>query len=255
MPHHYTPKVECVCQNCGKDFLTLPAYIRKGGGKYCSADCYHAAHRGENNRLWRGGPVQKSCERCGEAFFVKPYEAETAKYCSYKCLNKANGEKRVGTGKGRYVSEYVFVYAPDDPHANARGWALEHRIIASEMIGRPLRPDEHVHHGPAGKTVNLPSNLQVLTASEHHALHGRTHPRREISRENRRLRLRKVYKEWRAAVLARDDHRCRDCGATGKLRAHHVIPMADDITRALDVENGLTLCLPCHLKRHRKISS
>jgi 5-methylcytosine-specific restriction endonuclease McrA len=44
---------------------------------------------------------------------------------------------------------------------------------------------------------------------------------------------------FRAAVLARDGHRCTRCGSTWNLHAHHVKP-------GYDVESGVTLCGRCH---------
>ena len=46
-----------------------------------------------------------------------------------------------------------------------------HRVIAEQIIGRPLRPGEIVHHIDGDKHNNSPSNLQVMTQSEHIALH------------------------------------------------------------------------------------
>ena len=31
--------VQCRCLICGKEFLTFPVWIKKGGGKYCSRKC------------------------------------------------------------------------------------------------------------------------------------------------------------------------------------------------------------------------
>lgn len=47
----------------------------------------------------------------------------------------------------------------------------EHRVVAEEMIGRPLMPNEIVHHLDGNKQNNNPSNLRVMTQSEHVKLH------------------------------------------------------------------------------------
>lgn len=46
-----------------------------------------------------------------------------------------------------------------------------HRIVAEQMLGRPLRRDEIVHHKDGNKQNNNPSNLEVMTQSEHARLH------------------------------------------------------------------------------------
>lgn len=43
----------------------------------------------------------------------------------------------------------------------------EHRKVAEEMLGRPLLSCEIVHHKDGDKHNNDPSNLQILTQSEH----------------------------------------------------------------------------------------
>jgi hypothetical protein len=47
----------------------------------------------------------------------------------------------------------------------------KHRIVAEEMLGRPLLPEEVVHHIDHDKTNNDPSNLQIMTRAEHARLH------------------------------------------------------------------------------------
>lgn len=46
-----------------------------------------------------------------------------------------------------------------------------HRVIAEQMIGRPLLKGEIVHHIDGNKHNNDPANLQVMTQSEHMRLH------------------------------------------------------------------------------------
>lgn len=47
----------------------------------------------------------------------------------------------------------------------------EHRVVAEQMIGRSLTSDDHVHHKDGNKHNNDPSNLEVMTRSEHLKLH------------------------------------------------------------------------------------
>ena len=46
-----------------------------------------------------------------------------------------------------------------------------HRVIAEQMLGRPLEKGEIVHHIDGNKRNNDPSNLMVMTQSEHCRLH------------------------------------------------------------------------------------
>ena len=46
-----------------------------------------------------------------------------------------------------------------------------HRMIAEQMLGRPLEKGEIVHHIDGNKRNNDPSNLMVMTQSEHCRLH------------------------------------------------------------------------------------
>ena len=54
---------------------------------------------------------------------------------------------------------------------------------------------------------------------------------------------------WRLAVFERDKYTCQECGCIGgKLNADHIKPLSIFPELALDLENGQTLCVPCHKK-------
>lgn len=71
--------------------------------------------------------------------------------------------------------------------------------------------------------------------------------------ERRDQRLSIEYKRWRYDVYLRDGFACRHCGDDrgGNLHAHHVKAFADHPDLRLDVDNGITLCEPCHWALHR----
>lgn len=57
------------------------------------------------------------------------------------------------------------------PLADSNGEVFEHRLVASQALGRGLRPGEHVHHINEDKLDNRAENLEVVDATEHARLH------------------------------------------------------------------------------------
>lgn len=84
------------------------------------------------------------------------------------------------------------------------------------------------------------------------------HPRWQggITSENRRVRSKIEWKKWREAVFARDKFTCKECGMTGVfLEPHHIVPVRSDKNNVYNLNNGITLCRPCHKKTIWKESS
>lgn len=54
------------------------------------------------------------------------------------------------------------------------------------------------------------------------------------------------FRKWRAAVLQRDGGICKQCGATGRLDAHHILPLSKSRDFAFKRMNGVLLCRKCH---------
>lgn len=75
-----------------------------------------------------------------------------------------------------------------------------------------------------------------------------------ISPENERQRKTAAYREWRLTVFDRDGYRCVECGDRSReghrvrLHADHIKPFATHPHLRLVIENGRTLCAPCHRK-------
>ena len=72
--------------------------------------------------------------------------------------------------KDRWVDPkgYVFVRCdPDHPNAKSKyGWIAEHVLVMSELLGRPLRRGESVHHRNLIKSDNRPDNLELWTSHQ-----------------------------------------------------------------------------------------
>lgn len=58
------------------------------------------------------------------------------------------------------------------------------------------------------------------------------------------------YRKWRQAVFIRDGFRCRECGASKDLQAHHIQSWMSCKELRYSVDNGITLCRKCHLEAH-----
>jgi len=80
----------CVCINCGNAFETFPAEIRKGGGKFCSQNCYHKwisenkTKSGKKSNFWKGGKVERKCKYCGVSYYTYPSQIKWrgSNFCS-----------------------------------------------------------------------------------------------------------------------------------------------------------------------------
>ncbi len=128
-------------------------------------------------------------------------------------LKKANirlrkkGEKLAGA-TCRYRIEdnghgYVMVYAPWYPNARGNGWVLEHRLIMSKEINRPLEENEVVHHvngntkdnrienlrlfdwcGDHSKLLAIPDGILLNVLTEFYKTHGRMPKTAELTTKN-----------------------------------------------------------------------
>lgn len=66
---------------------------------------------------------------------------------------------------------------------------------------------------------------------------------------NTAFRMTWEYKQWRKAVFERDNYTCQECGARGvEIHADHIKEFAYYPELRLDINNGRTLCVPCHKK-------
>lgn len=68
-----------------------------------------------------------------------------------------------------------------------------------------------------------------------------------VSPINRRIRRSFEYRLWREAVFARDGWTCVWCGQVGgRLNADHIKRFSDYPELRFALDNGRTLCEPCH---------
>lgn len=82
------------------------------------------------------------------------------------------------------------------------------------------------------------------------AIRGEKHPNWKggATKENQKIRHSLEYKLWRIAVFERDNYTCIWCGkkSKGNLNADHIKSFADFPELRFAIDNGRTLCVPCH---------
>lgn len=61
---------------------------------------------------------------------------------------------------------YVEIKVPGHVQAKATGWALEHRVVMSDRLGRRLLREENVHHINGDRLDNRLENLELWSSSQ-----------------------------------------------------------------------------------------
>lgn len=75
----------------------------------------------------------------------------------------ADSKKRVN-GTGNITKKgYQYVYKPNHPNAYKSGKVAMHVLVMSQILERPLRRGESVHHKNGIRSDNRPENLELMT--------------------------------------------------------------------------------------------
>lgn len=113
-----------------------------------------------------------NCLICGKKIEIR--ESSKKKFCSKKCgyENRPKGENAYHWKGGKVLhGRYVYIFKPDHPHAENKGYIFEHRLVMEKHIGRYLTREEVVHHINGIKNDNRIENLMILTREEHIKIH------------------------------------------------------------------------------------
>jgi HNH endonuclease len=127
-------------------------------------------------------PDPRQCIICNNTF-TPDRSNKAARFCSKRCVWK-------GTRGPSYNAEVARASAAkrgdmlrdrgDGEGYRKVGGRHEHRVIAEQMLGRPLTKGEVVHHRDGNKRNNAPENLEVMTQAEHMREHGLGVPGMEL---------------------------------------------------------------------------
>lgn len=154
------------------------------------------------------------CQTCDKEFsyYRSTLRGQDAKYCSHKCQPPWN--------KG--MIEY----------GECEGCGKEIRAFR-----------KYCSHKCYVENNDLYERLPKYRGKSHHSWKGGP------STKSEKIRKSVEYKLWRKAVFERDDYTCQICEIRGcELNADHIKPFSLYPELRLAIDNGRTLCKPCHIK-------
>jgi HNH endonuclease len=100
------------------------------------------------------------------------------------------GEKNSMWKGGKSVASngYVLIrVGRSHPLSDIRGYAYEHRLVASKKLGRIVESHEHIHHINGNKLDNRAENLEVLTAKHHRFMHRKENSNLKLPNQRNKL--------------------------------------------------------------------
>lgn len=164
------------------------------------------------------------CQQCGAEAKVRPARLGVARFCSNKC----RGDWRRLNFKGD--ANPNFRGGPDRRTCPQCGAGFECRKASKQKF--------------CSKPCADKGGLRY---------EGKAHPL--YNPDSRRRSRQGKHGAWARAVISRDKATCQHCGARGvSLHAHHISPFETFPELRWEVDNGLTLCAPCHWNVHSTAS-
>ena len=159
--------------------------------------------------------IIKKCGSCDKTMSVRLTQEKSKKYCSSRCYwdNLKNKPSLLKGRVGRYSQETK----------NRIRNSVTQRWKEGTYAHRPNLSHKN-EENPGWKGGITPINKRIRRSSQ--------------------------YKHWRQAVFSRDHWTCQHCNKRGgKLHADHIKPFAKYPVLRFDINNGQTLCIPCHKKK------
>lgn len=203
-----------ICPSCDEGFFTKRA-----------VSLHHEKVHGESI-----AGIEVVCDNCDDRFYKQPAKIKRSKkhFCSVECHN----EWREGNFTGK----------------NATNWKGATRELECRQCG-----SEFSRYKSLVTSKDNFCSRECVDKWRTHAGDGKYSVRHGSFWESQRKR-----------AIERDNHECQDCGLSNSahkekystsLHVHHKKParLFGDAENAHQLENLITLCNPCHLKREAEI--
>ena len=242
-----------VCENCGKEFEAKT--IRK---RYCNRKCADNKYY-ENNKERR------------LAYAKEKYKTDRERRIKYnKEYYKKNSKKLIQNSKDYYWDNKDALlaqkkkYRDENPHI----WKNYYqRVKEHKNEYRRKYYQEHIEEQrQLAKERYKKNSEKIIEKSKKWYWDHKDEIllyRKEYRINTVFPRLLKKYQEngfnfessaeinyarlhWSEVIKERYDFKCQRCNSNIEPRSHHIIPVSQDITKSLDLNNGIVLCSLCH---------
>lgn len=107
---------------------------------------------------------------CGAKTNRAPRTDKAKKWIKGQPLYKKGHNTRTKLGWYQNQRGVWQICMPSHPNARRAGHVFQHTIIASNILGRPLKKDEQVHHVNGCPSDNRNKNLVICESYNYHAL-------------------------------------------------------------------------------------
>lgn len=243
------------CEQCGARFSVYPAIVKRGGGRFCSKGC---ANRN------RAKPIMQTCPVCGIPFRVVPSKIKTRIHCSRECTTTSNKRKWASgeIQRHRRITPNEFICAQcGDPFSRFYATDCKYCSQACQQAAKRkervaltcVQCGEPFTVEPSVARINKPKFCSFACQSKSREKGADTTGLNKRS-ERTVLMQRAEYIAWRIAVFERDEYTCQMCGTQKpQFNAHHIKSFKSHPVLRFDVNNGQTLCVPCHRALHKRI--
>lgn len=217
------------CDYCRKLCYIRPIKFNKNKTNCCSIEC---------SKKLRRKNAEKTCPRCKNIYFGQ------AKTCSKKCSNNSikiireclNCNKKFKTPQTRKEAKFCSLKCY---HKNKTNKAVitSNCFYCNKEFGRKKSLLNRGKHNFCSKDCSWLYNR------------GKNHfnwiKKLDIDRDG-------ILRRWSLKIRKRDNYTCQICGETNKkyLEAHHIKEKALFPEVQFDLNNGITLCIKCHLAKH-----
>lgn len=199
--------------------------------------------------------ITKYCESCGRDLVLHSNrDIQRKRFCSRACAAKSG---KMGNPWDNPDTATMMRLHMRKPHTLTEAALMAQKDRALNRIGKRFNSKEIVC-AHCGKLFDVPMSRIDGRVGQNGQIANRKYCsilcKNLASRKPDELKTGKtLLKEWRIKVFERDNYICQKCGCKRKrlLQAHHLKDKGNYPELAHNIENGLTLCVYCHIKQHK----